>query len=246
MRAQSFFSTTVLLSSLLAGSTAWANACSKADIDFYLQRGFSHEQVVRLCGNAPVMMQPSAPTQISPTPKTPQQATPAPASTQAKPGPAVTTNTPPVETTMPAIATPKPAGNSVSQGDLVYFKTAIKSDQVDLTPDALSYLLAGCIKYGEPDFNGFKEEACVNTRTTIKRKGLQVIKAQKGILLIRDHKLIVAGDIRREVLNADKLSAKKRKAFLAEYELNPDQLNIPVRSGINPRDVAARLQLIAN
>lgn len=245
MHAKSFFSTTILLSALLTGSTAWANACSKADIDFYLQRGFSHEQVVRLCSNAPVMMQNSAPSPGSSVPKNTQQATPAPASTQAKPAPAVTTIAPPVETTAPAITTPKPAGNVVSRGDLIYFKTAIKSDQVDLTPDTLSYLLGGCIKYGEADFNGFKEEACVNTRTTIQRKGLQVIKAQKGILLIRDQKLIVAGDIQREVLNIDKLKAKKREAFLAEYDLNPEQLNIPVRSGIDPRDVAARLQLIA-
>ena len=244
MHAKPVIFVTILISFLFAASSAWANACSKEDIDFYLKRGFTHEQVVRLCSNAPVMMQKSAPAQQIPAPVSTQQTAPTPVQTM--PAPAVTTVTPPVETAVPTIApAPKPAASEVSQSDLIYFKTAINSDQVDLTPDALTYLLGGCIKYGDADFNGFKEEACVKTRTTISRKGLQVVEAQKGILLIRDQKLIVAGDIKREVLDADKLKPKKRNAFLAEYALNPGQLNVPVRSGIDPRDVAARLQLIA-
>lgn len=236
MCTKSLFSSTILLSSLLTVSSAWANACSKADIDFYLQRGFSHEQVVKLCSNAPVMMQ-NTPAQNPSTGN--QQITPAVAPVQTKPSAVDST------ATTTTITAPKPVIKETSQADIIYFKTAIESDQVELTADALSYIFSGCIKYGEEDVAGFKEEACVKTLTTIKRKGLRVIKAQKGIVLIRDHALIVAGEIKREVLDADKLKAKKRKAFLAEYALNPEQLNIPVRSGIDPHDVAARLQLIA-
>lgn len=230
MRAKSFFSTAILLSSLLTTSTAWANVCSKADIDFYLQRGFSHEQVVRLCNNADVMGQ-----------KTPATISPVPAQTM----PVVTPAIPPTDTTIPTTDTVKPAGNKVSQSDLIYFKTAIESDQVELTPGTLSYMRSGCIKYGEEDFIGFKEDACVKTRTTIDRSGLKVIKAQSGIMLVRDAELIVTGNIKREILDADKLKAKKRKGLLAEYSLNPTQINIPLRSGIKPNEVAARLQALA-
>ena len=230
MCAKSFFSITILLSFLFTFSTAWANVCSKADIDFYLQRGFSHEQVVRLCSNAPVMGQ-----------KTPAKTSPAPAQTKPVVTPAISTT----DTTTPTTDTTQPAGNMVSQSDLIYFKTAIESDQVELTPDSLSYTRSGCIKYGEEDITGFKEDACVTTRTKIERSGLKVLKAQSGIFLIRDAELIVAGKITREVLDADKLKTKKRKTFLAEYSLNPAQINIPLRSGIKPNEVAARLQALA-
>ncbi len=231
----------VMFFSLLFSSAVSANACSREEIDFYLQRGFSHEQVVRLCSNTPVMGQDNK------SPQTPytQENTKKTEASDAKTIPAAEPVVPETKTAPPVQPVPGTPRHDVSQNDIIYFKTAIQSDQVDVTPDALTYLLKGCIKYGEPDFNGFKEEACVKTRTTIRRKGLQVIKAQKEIFLIRDHALIVAGDIKREVLDLDKLKEKKRKAFLAEYELNPAQVNIPVRSGIDPRDVAARLQLIA-
>jgi len=39
------FSTSAIFSS----SSVFANSCSKSDIDYYLERGFSNEQVVQLC-----------------------------------------------------------------------------------------------------------------------------------------------------------------------------------------------------
>lgn len=37
------------LSSIFPSSVAFANSCSKSDIDYYLQRGFTNAQVVQLC-----------------------------------------------------------------------------------------------------------------------------------------------------------------------------------------------------
>lgn len=41
------------LASVFFGSTASANTCSKSDVDYYLQRGFTNDQVVQLCVGAP-------------------------------------------------------------------------------------------------------------------------------------------------------------------------------------------------
>ncbi len=220
MPSRSILSRAALFALFAASGHAMANTCSKEDIQFYLQSGFSHEQVVRLCTNAPPVMQqapaPAAPSSVAPVPATPAAVT----------------------------AVPQTATDRVSRDDLVYFKTAIESDQVDLTRDTLSYKLGGCIKYGEVDDFGFKEKACVDTLTTIQLKGLQVLSAKKGIWLVQEQELIVAGDIRREVLNIDRLTPRKRKELMAHYSLQPAQLDIPVRSGIDPRDVAARLRLL--
>lgn len=40
---------TVSVVSLFSSSSALANSCSKSDIDYYLQRGFTNAQVVQLC-----------------------------------------------------------------------------------------------------------------------------------------------------------------------------------------------------
>lgn len=37
------------LAGVFLSSVAFANSCSRSDIDYYLQRGFSNEQVVQLC-----------------------------------------------------------------------------------------------------------------------------------------------------------------------------------------------------
>jgi len=41
--------TTLLIMSVFSSTTALANSCSKSDIDYYLQKGFTNDQVVLLC-----------------------------------------------------------------------------------------------------------------------------------------------------------------------------------------------------
>ena len=42
------------VSALFSSSSALANSCSKSDIDYYLQRGFTNDQVVQLCAGPAV------------------------------------------------------------------------------------------------------------------------------------------------------------------------------------------------
>jgi hypothetical protein len=209
------------------------HACERADVDYYLQRGFTHEQVVQLCREpsdqaGPVGSNSAAVPEKTKTPLSqPSSAGEKPMQQSIRPGSA--------------------AGSSggVALEEQIYFKTVIEADSVDLSADALAYTRRGCIKYGEEDLNGFKEKACVTVRTTLDLDTLRVIRAQKGIPLIAERELIVEGDIQREVLDLQQLKPRVQNEFLSVYSLNPPQLNLPTRSGIDPRDVAARLRALS-
>ncbi len=50
-------------STLLISGPSFANSCSRADVDFYLQRGFTTDQVTRLCSSTAVAPQAQYPNQ---------------------------------------------------------------------------------------------------------------------------------------------------------------------------------------
>ena len=71
---------------------------------------------------------------------------------------------------------------------------------------------------------------------------LQVVRATKGILLFREQELLLRGNIQREYLNLSSYSSTEQDAIRAQLPENPSQLDLPVRKGVDPRQVAARLQ----
>lgn len=206
---------------LLSGS-AFAVDCDRESIAYYLESGFTHEQIVRLCGSG------SAPDPVAASPSRPL-----------------------ANDTAAAYPSQQPAAAEQMRGgvpldDLIYFKSVVDADVVEITPEALISTDEDCIQYGEEDPNGFKEEACVVTRTTIRFAGLEVVKAVSGIPFVIERELLVGGTIRRELLNTSRLSKRELKAFKAEYDLNPSQVNIPTHSGVNPEEVAVRLRAMAS
>ncbi len=193
---------------LLLHQPLWGGSCNMAQIDAFLQRGFTHEQVVELC------------------------ATPAPTTPKKDSAP----------TTSPASRPPHALSDSSIDKDTFYLQTVIDADRVKVNPEAIIYWRDKCFKYGAEDFTGFRPEACVNMRTTINRKGLKVVRAAKGIILIRDQELIVDGNIKQDVLNPEKLKPKILKTFHADYPSSPTRINIPVKKGIDPVKVAETLK----
>ena len=63
----------LFISALFLSSNALANTCSKSDVDYYLQRGFTNDQVVQLCAGAVNNQNNSQRALISQTPTPVQQ-----------------------------------------------------------------------------------------------------------------------------------------------------------------------------
>ncbi|MGV6858197.1 MAG: hypothetical protein ACWA5X_04420 [bacterium] len=228
------FSTLAYLAFITSYSTASmaAGSCEQSEIDHYLDRGFTPAQVVNLCGNAA----PVIPTQPSASNETVKQQ---PVESQ--------TSAPPTFVASPSqTSTPGNRPPALSEEEWYEVKNAIDADDVVFENDALVYTRDRCHKFGQEDFGGFKEKACVITRTHINSKGLKILNAQTGIVLIRDPELLVSGDIKREVLNAEKLKPAVRKGFLAEYATAPDALNVPVKRGFEPPKIARLLEKLAH
>ena len=193
---------------ILLNQPLWAGSCNMEQIDQFLQRGFTHEQVVELCGN-PQTAEPSSPQQDS-------------------------EHTPTQE--------PVTQPNSGIDKDTFYLQTVIDADKVEVTPEAITYWRDKCYAYGSEGFTGFRPEACVNMRTTINRKGLEIVRASKAIIMIRDQEMIVSGDIKQDVLNPKKLKPNTLKSFNADYPSSLTEINIPVKKGIDPVKVAETLK----
>ncbi len=208
-QAKTLLALSTSVSLLLASSNLMANSCSKADIDYYLQRGFTHDQVIRLCADTPTTNNPQHPA-------TPQhRSNIAPAQNQPQ--------------------------NNALIADRVYFETVLDASDTNLTPSGLSYTAKECIKYGEENLGGLRDKACVNSHININFKGLKVIKAVKGIMLIRDQEMILQGNISREYLNYNSLPHKQQAVIRAKFPTHPQRLDFPVKKGIDPKQVAQKL-----
>lgn len=208
--------------SSLVTSSLMANNCAKTDIDYYLQRGFTHDQIVSLCStvSAP-MSKPSVNINTIPTQNSRQYQS-------------QNTRSLPVQ---------PQTSRSSSNADQVYFETVLKATSAKLTPASLSYISKECVEYGEADLAGLKDKICANTKVTLPFNGLHVLKATKGVFLIKKQELLVKGNIQREYLSLNSYSAKKQREIRAQLPESPRQLNLPVRKGIDPKQVAAKLNL---
>ena len=190
----------------------WAHSCNIKQIDQLLQRGFNHDQVITLCGK--------------------QNSTPTPKKSEQKPEPP----------TKPSPQTVAASPGAIVDKDSFYLQTVIDADKIEISAEAITYWRDKCYPYGTEGFTGFRPEACVNLRTSILREGLKVVRATKGVLLIRDQELIVSGNIKQEVLNPEKLKPKELKRFSTDYPTSPKEINIPIKKGINPVNVAKTLK----
>jgi len=215
-------------------SQVLANNCSMQQIDKYLDRGFSHQQVVTMCASSSesiqeqiqveVQKQVQEQVQVQVEEKVEQQV-----SQQVR--------------QQIQQASDLPVSGSHDQ---LYFATVLKGTPVNLEEDSLSYETRECAVYGEIDITEMRDKACLPTRITIYFNDLKVISAQKGIPLLRKQQLIVKGTIKREYLDTSYLDKYKMIEVKKQLSLSMSSFNIPVKSGINPNDVVARLNRFIN
>lgn len=205
------------MSVFVVGANAALANCSRSDVDHYLKSGFSHTQVVQLCGAVnkgatPVVAAPvvAAPVVTAPSPRP-----------QAQTAPVVVANN--------------------NQNESVFFKSAIEARQVDLFADKVVYTDKECIKFGLEDMMGEKEELCRDVQTSIHYAGLQLVRATRGIPLIQKRELVVQGTINRVLLKPDSIPTKFKKDFFEDFATQPKMINIPIRERFDPEEVAQRL-----
>ena len=202
----------IAISLVISTQTLAATDCSKDAIGFYLDKGFSPEQISRMCQYSPAVEN-AVSTQMQPSVNN-EQAT-------------IT------KQNIPVLAT---------DGDFLFFNKTILSNSLTVTPDTLTYVRDECVRYGEEDeFTSFRPKVCGMIKTTINRVGLKVLRAVKGLSIIRDAELLVQGDIRRQVLNVESLNSKDRKVFEKVLDKTPDTFNIETREDADPEEVAKRL-----
>jgi len=218
-------------------------ACSQSEVDHYLSKGFTTDQITSLC---------TAP----PTPQTTGQPdTPAQPAELAVPVPVLI---PPPEAVSPAgttIETPQPAPQSVEQssgqmaaGDDTeqFLRTAIKGKDILLTNDALHYTLEMCIQYGEEDLFGFTAKTCPDVKFVVGLKGLDVLSTGKEHYLFGTGEVKVQGKIEREIIGQlEDLSPRERRLALKKFEKG-DKTVIPIREDISLDRVQAVLEQLAN
>ncbi|GAA0427280.1 hypothetical protein GCM10009133_39850 [Cocleimonas flava] len=185
--------------SLFFSTELLASGCSKADIEFYLQKGFTHEQVTKLCSI------PTAAPAAAPYQGQPQQGSP----------------------------------ESVDQA---YLAAALDANNVTINQNRLSYTSKECVEYGPPNNTDLIEEACANTTVTVNFAGLKIRKISNGFFLIKDAQFLVEGDLKREFLNLNKVRRQDKSEVVRLLPTNPKRVNIPIRRGIDPEEVAQRIR----
>ena len=201
------------LSALFSSSNALANSCSKSDIDYYLQRGFTNAQVVQLCAG-PAAVQ-----------NTGQQVQNYQAPTQAQ--------------------SQQAQQNNQLREDQSYLSAALDGDGVTMTSQNLTLLPRECIEYGPPNNIDLVETICVNTKLNISFAGMNIGKASKGLLLVRDATVKIRGNIQREFIGINDLRRQDREAVLEKLSKNPREVKLKIRRGIDPSAVANRFSKYA-
>jgi len=218
----------------MQSSQVLANNCSMQQIDKYLDRGFSHQQVVTMCASSSETIQEQIQIEV-------QKQVQEQVQVQVEEKVEQQINQQVRQQIQQASDLPVSGSH-----DQLYFATVIDGTPVNLEEDSLSYKTRECAVYGEIDITEMRDKACLPTRITIYFDGLKVIKAQKGIPLLRKQQLIVKGTIKREYLDTSYLDEYKMIEVKKQLSLSMNSFNIPVKSGINPSDVVARLNRFIN
>ena len=208
-----FFSAALAL--IVCAEQAYA-ACARSDVEYYLNKGFTTEQITAICTSS------STPA-ITETPG--EQATTTTSPPAAKPGDNMSHQ---------EMQNPNRNMNSKSAQDSEQFlKIAIKGRDIHLTQDSLRYTRKVCIQTGEEDLFGFAPTACQDIKFEIGLKGLEVLKTGKKYLLYGIGEVIVRGSIQREIVGQlDDRNPRERNLILKKLEKG-DQTAIPIRDDIS-------------
>ena len=186
--------------------------CARDDINYYLSKGFTPEQITAICTTSSI--KPEDNKSVNNTDKQNDQ--------ESGEKEMIETNN-----------NQKTSPNKNEQ----FLKDAINGRNILLTDDSLQYTLKTCYKYGEEDQYGFAPKACPIVKYVVALKGLEVTRSGKKYIFFGDHEIEIKATIRREIISGlDKHKAEEQQQIQEHLE-SGDQTIIPIRDDISLADV---------
>jgi hypothetical protein len=194
-------------------------------VEYYLEKGFSHEQITAIC-----------------RPSEGSAADEAPTVREMKESDV--SGEDPVKPEMKSRGSDAPGKNSESTGDsgettsvparenTFSLTAAIKGDDVEVGPESMHYTTRDCFEYGEEDIYGFRKKACPEVRFSIYYDGMETRKSGMKYLFYGSRGISIKGRIERRILSGlDHLGKDDRKEALKKME-SGDETTLPIHKGI--------------
>jgi hypothetical protein len=186
-------------------------ACSRSDVEFYLDKGFSHEQITAICSGT------EAQTVTEP---------------EVKSGEAEIRQS---ETGKPE--TRSEAAAETARNDAAFLAEAIKGYDVEVGTESLKYTTKDCFEYGEEDNNGFRKRICPEVRSSIDFEGMQLKRSGRKEFLYGPRVIVVKGRIEHQILSGVEHLGKYDRKEVHRALNRGGEVAIPIRKGI-PLDEA--------
>ena len=195
-------------------------ACSRSDVEFYLDKGFSHEQITAICSAAEAQ------------PVTEPEVNAGEAGTRQR-----ETGT---------SKTPSETASVTARNDASFLAGAIDGYDVEVGTEFLKYTTQDCFEYGEEDNNGFRKKACPEVRFSIDFEGMKIKRSGRKEFLYGPRVIVVKGRIERQILSGvEDLTEYERKEVHRALKRG-GELAIPVREDIPLKEAVAALRNTAS
>ncbi|MGH1487472.1 MAG: hypothetical protein ACRBCI_14755 [Cellvibrionaceae bacterium] len=204
------------LVAICVGFSASVDAyCTRNDIDHYLDKGFSPEQITALCtqtvpGNSPT----AAPT---------------------------STNSLDKDTQSPVAPTSASAVTSEQQRARDFMFSTIDADDVRFEEDRLLFQRTVCTEYGNKSSSGKRYEACVDTSFNVQLSNLDIVEYKSRNVIFGKNKIVVKGSIKRDFINYDELDSRD-KVFVDRTYRDQPVADIPIRNGVDMKRAVRELK----
>jgi hypothetical protein len=190
-------------------------ACSRDDVTFYLDKGFTTDQISGMCSEPSVSV--SEPAQPD-------------ASTERKAG---------------AQNAGQYSAPSAVDKNALFLSRAIKAKDIKLSSDSLRYTLKNCIEYGEEDLFGFTPKVCPDVIYIISLKGLEVTDTGKRYGFYGTPEVRIKSTVKREIIgHLEDMKPYERELILKAFEKG-DATAIPIRDDFSLDKVQQVLQEIS-
>ena len=186
--------------------------CARDDINYYLSKGFTPDQITAICTTSSI--KPEDNKSVNNTDKQNDQ--------ESGEKEMIETNN-----------NQKTSPNKNEQ----FLKEAINGRNISLSNDSLQYSLKTCYNYGEEDQYGFAPKACPIVKYVIDLKGLEVIRSGKKYIFFGDHEIEVKATIRREIIGGLEEHEAGEQQQIQKHLESGDQTIIPIRDDISLADV---------
>lgn len=192
--------------------------CARDDINFYLGKGFTPEQITAICTTAS-----GKPANNESINNTEQQGAEKLSDEELSTEEITETNT----------------GQTTSlKKNEQFLKEAINGRNILLSNDSLQYSLKTCYNYGEEDQYGFAPKACPIVKFVIALKGLEVTRSGKKYIFFGDHEIEVKSKkITREITAGLEEHKPEEQQQIQKHLESGDQTIIPIRDDISLTDV---------